>query len=125
MTYPTISERYAKLRARCSAPPAKRRRGGRKPILEPWEIDPPTPPAPSSLRAELEAQLAKKRAQPAPLSGRPQTELIRDLERRLAERVGKPRSIPRGRVDFGNRSLSEDRADDQPEPNMPAGEKMS
>ena len=75
------------------------------------------------LRAELEAQLAKRAQPTAP--GRPRTPLVLDMERRLAERLGKPRSLPNARVDFGNRSLTEDRPDDVREPDFPAGEKMS
>lgn len=108
----TIPERYARLRDRQMAPP--RRRGGKRSVQ----------PEQSGLRAELEAQLAKKRAQPA-LSGRVKSPLVLDLEKRLAERVGLPRSVPGGRVDLGNPAQFGDRADDRPEPSMPAGEKMS
>jgi hypothetical protein len=113
--YPTIAERYARLRARCPIPPcAEKRRLRSRPVVpqvvaplapEPWDIDDP--------------QVVVE-----PLS-RVRTPLIIDLEKRLAARAGMARSKPSGPVSLGDRSLPEDRADDVPEPAMPPGEKMA
>ena len=48
-----------------------------------------------------------------------------DLERRLAERTGKPCSRPTLHVDTGNASRPNDEADDAPQPEYPAGERVS
>jgi hypothetical protein len=60
----------------------------------------------------------------APPASRARTALVADLQARLAERAGKPRQFPKGRIDTGNASQPGDRADDAPF-NPPAGEKMS
>ncbi|MGD0332975.1 MAG: hypothetical protein ABSA90_06925 [Xanthobacteraceae bacterium] len=60
-----------------------------------------------------------------PTSARPQTALVRDLERRLAAvRAKTKQSMPSGPVNLGDRSLPGDRADDAGEPQMPSGERL-
>jgi hypothetical protein len=79
-----------------------------EPDPEPWDVDEPTEPA-----------------APEPLSGRVQTPLVRDLEKRLAAARAKTKqSMPSGPVNLGDRSLPGDRADDAGEPSMPSGERM-
>jgi hypothetical protein len=114
MSYPTIAQRYARLRSRCPVPPLAKRR------LSKWDVDDPLSETPlvAGLRRRLAAQLQKP-------PGRLRTPLIIDLEKRLAARAGLPRSKPSGPVSLGDRSLPEDRADDVPEPAMPPGERMS
>jgi len=58
------------------------------PAREPWEVEPPAPAPASRINSPL--TLA--------------------LERRLAERAGKPRQFPKGRVDTGNPSQPGDDA---------------
>ena len=132
----TIPERYARLRARCPVPPEPAKRRGRPRFtvrtqsvqqIEPWETEPPLsrrgrprgadPDTP--LIADLRRRLAEQ-LQYSPM--RPRTPMVADLERRLAARVGLPRQTPKGPVNLGNRSRDEDRPDDQPEPYYPAGE---
>jgi hypothetical protein len=58
-------------------------------------------------------------------SQRIKSPLTMDLEARLKERVGKPRSKPGGRVDLGNASRPEDQADDIPHDPPFIGTKMA
>jgi hypothetical protein len=77
-----------------------------EPEPEPWDVDEPTEPD-------------------RPLSGRVQTPLVRDLEKRLAAARAKTKqSKPSGPVNLGDRSLPGDRPDDAGEPQMPSGERM-
>lgn len=78
------------------------------PEPEPWDVDDDEPAEPA-----------------APTSARPQTALVRDLERRLAAvRAKTKQSMPSGSVNLGDRSLPGDQADDAGEPEMPSGERL-
>jgi hypothetical protein len=76
-------------------------------VREPWDVD-------------------DERTEPDPISSaRPQTALVRDLEKRLAAARAKTKqSMPSGPVNLGDRSLPGDQADDAGEPQMPSGERL-
>jgi hypothetical protein len=64
-------------------------------------------------------------SKPAPvISTRIKSPLTIELEARLKERAGKPRSKPNYVVNTGNASRVGDQADDAPQPEYPAGERM-